>query len=208
MKKFIAILLAVLTVLSVASVVAFAGDTTTTTEKEVYPCTVSGCGAKFDTAAALADHRKNVHPAASKDYVCDFCGKGFATMNELKAHIDETYAVASHVQYCDNYGEGKCTESFHSKAAYEAHMKICKYNDTRTDAQKLKDAIAAKDYKEALSLIVKIVVNFVKSDEFKKITSKVAELVGKINFDKLFATAKDLLQKLPLDQIKNIVPVK
>ena len=177
MKKFIAILLAVLTVLSVASVVAFAGDTTTTTTE------------------------------VEKKVVCDFCGEKFATIADLKTHLDGTYPVASHVQYCDNAEKG-CTESFHTKAAYEAHMKICEYNDTRTDAQKLKDAIAAKDYKEALSLIVKIVVNFVKSDEFKKITSKVAELVGKINFDKLFATAKDLLQKLPLDQIKNIVPVK
>ena len=153
MKKFIAILLAVLTVLSAASVMVFAADATTTT-----------------TANTVK---------------CDFCDKEFADLAALKTHLDGTFPVKDHTKACPNEG---CDYTFTTKVAYDAHAAVCEFKPVeKTDAEKLQEAIADKKYDEVCKIIISMIVSFVKSDEFKKITTKVADLIGKINFDKVFS---------------------
>ena len=187
MKKFVSILLAVLFVLSAVSVMSFAEDP-----------------APAATEPTSTSTTTTTTTAPEKIYKCDFCDATFATTTELKTHIDATFPVPSHFKACDNADKG-CTAYFHTRVGYEAHMKECEYNDTRSDFEKAVDALKAGDFLTALKILANLVIDFVKSDDFKKITDKVVEFVKGIDFNKIKSAVTDVVDKLPLDKIEDLV---
>lgn len=284
MKKFIAILLAVLTVLSATSMMVFAGTGDETTEKP-FECTLCdakfatqkelddhyastfpikthkkaceyGCGTEFDNIKAYENHlnyctKKPASPETPKtdsyvtctvcgdifhnggthsaqelladhmqakhSYVCNYCYETFKTTEELKKHIDETFPTEYHHKTCtngvdknfdgdyDDEGEKYCGKDFTTKVAYEAHAAICSCKDTRSDADKMIDAFKSGNIIKGFEFLIKVIVNFIKSDEFKKLVDKVGTVIKGINFDKVIATVKDAASKIPFDKIGDLI---
>ncbi len=154
MKKFIAILLAVLTVLASASMMVYAVDETFDalcpycdfarkgTKDDVYNAIMNHmyaehstkaiyicfeCCATYDTREGLSDHYAKIHKA-NQLYICDFCGWSYANTADLNTHLQVTYPVKFHTQFCDNAGKG-CVETFHTREAYTQHMRACPFNE-------------------------------------------------------------------------------
>ncbi len=178
MKKILAVLLAVICAFSVCCV-AFAEEEETVT---------AGSGA----AASLT---------------CDFCSESFEDAAALKAHIESTFPNANHEKVCGNtiIVDGvvtECTEVFHSKAALASHQETCK---SAGNADLMKAYFKAGDILNGLKYLVKVIIDFVKSDTFKKIVDVVKGIVGKIDLGGIVNTVKDVAGKIPLDKIKDVI---
>lgn len=106
MKKFLALVLAVICIFSMATV-AFAGDDL----GHGYVCTV--CGGSTGSADALAKHL-----AAATCGKCQYCEQGFNTAEEIAAH---EYVCRSNSITCDY-----CGGFFDSTDDYDAHIEACK----------------------------------------------------------------------------------
>lgn len=217
MKKFIAVLLAVLCVMSsfaVASSAAestakctycgldFKGDSNEVTA--LYATHLENCAVKkaADAAAAekaAAEKEAAEKAAAGKGYVCDYCGVTFDTAAALKTHIDDTFPTDHHVKTCE------CGKQFHTRVAYDAHWNICEKNDKRTNAEKMKDAFAAKDYATGFKYLLKVIVEFVKSDDFKNIFDKVVAFFKTIKLDDIKSTITSLAGKIPFDKLSSLI---
>ncbi len=141
--------------------------------------------------------------AAPAELTCDFCHAEFETAAELKAHIESTFPNADHSKTCTNtiIVDGvvtKCGEVFHSKAAYDAHQTTC---SNASDADLMKAYFKAGDIGAALKCLFNIIVDFVKGDTFKGIIDKVGGVVKGIDLGGIFNTVKDLVSKIPFDDI-------
>ena len=107
MKKFLALVLAVICIFSMATV-AFAAD-----ENLGYGWNCEFCGGYTADYNALIAHQK-----AFDCGKCDLCGKGFETSDKLKEH---KYECNQANVVCDYCGETKS-----SQAKHDAHIDACK----------------------------------------------------------------------------------
>lgn len=175
MKKFTAILLAVLTIFSAMSMMVFAADTAGATSEGV------------------------------STYTCEFCGYVFQQNEHDKyiAHINSYFPTTNHEHVCGRvHPDGTvCTEVFYTKEAYALHCTTCK-EASEMDLAKL--AFEDGDYLGAIKHFINVVVDFVKSDTFKSITDTVSGIFGKIDFNKIINSVKDVAGKLPLDKIGDL----
>ena len=104
MKKFLALVLAVICIFSMATV-AFAGLS--------YGWECEFCGGVTSDYEALIKHQQ-----ANDCGKCGLCGKGFETKAELDGHAYECHQANIVCDYC---GETKS-----SQAVFDAHIEACK----------------------------------------------------------------------------------
>jgi hypothetical protein len=106
MKKFLAIVLAVICIFSMATVAFAAGDL-----GHGYTCNV--CGGSTSSQAEL-----NKHLAAATCGKCQYCGQGFNTAEEIAEH---EYVCRENSITCDY-----CGTNFDSTDDFDAHIEACK----------------------------------------------------------------------------------
>lgn len=173
MKKFVAILLATMFVLS-SSVMAFAAY-----DEEgsaVYKCQY--CDATFENAASLADHAKATFPVANHETVCS---------NHCDVDFDGE--------------DDKCEFSTSYKVEMEEHQAECEYKDTMSNWEKAVAYFKAGNVAEGFKYLGKAIIDFVKSDTFKGIVNKVVDFVKGIDFGGIIGKVKDIIAKIPFAEI-------
>lgn len=180
MKKFLAVLFSVLFVFS-ACTMAFAAN-----EKLV----CDFCGKEFATKAELEAHINETFPVKDHIHECEYCFEQFTTLTAYAAHLTQC-EEGGHAFECPNKANG-CTETFDTKAAYEAHE--CEFGS-------LSDMFKNGHYKEAAKYILNVIIDFVKSDTFKGIIDKVVGVVKGIDFGAVFGKVKDIAGKIPFEDI-------
>lgn len=174
MKKFTAILLAVIVIFSAMSMMVFAEEGTAT--------------------VSTGDFTK---------FTCEFCGTEFEKQDAYTAHIKAYFPEPGHAHTCGHkLADGTtCTQVFYTREAYDAHCTVCKEAD---DMDKAKLAFKEGDYLNAIKYFFNVVVEFVKGDTFKSITGTVSDIAGKIDFNKIINAVKDLFGKIPFDKIGDL----
>lgn len=173
MKKFVAILLATMFVLS-SSVMAFAAY-----DEEgsaVYKCQY--CDATFENAASLADHAKATFPVENHETVCS-------------NHCDVDF----------NGEDDKCDFSTSYKVEMEEHQAECAFKDTTSNWDKAVGYFKAGNIAEGFKYLGKAIIDFVKSDTFKGIVDKVVGVVKGIDFGGIIGTIKGVIEKIPFADI-------
>ncbi|GEM_PF-3393555 len=178
MKKFVALLLAMLIALS-ATVVSFA-ETYPEEGNADYVCDY--CGAGFLNAASLADHIAATFPYPNHDAVCAF---------EYDKNHDGEITADEVCTFCTKY-----------RATLEAHQKDeCEFKDTETNWEKAVAYFKAGTIGLGFKYLGKVIVEFLKSDTFKNILNKVVDAVKGIDLSGVFSTVKGLFAKIPFDTL-------
>lgn len=182
MKKILAVLLAVICAFSVC-VIGFADDAQYDPHQEsgtaAYKC--SYCPAEFDNAASLADHAAATFPVDGH-------------MTKCSNHCDKDFDGA----------EDYCAFETMYVAEMERHQAVCEYKGS-SNWDMAKGYFKAGDILNGLKYLVKAIIDFVKSDTFKKIVDVVKGIVGKIDLGGIVNTVKDVAGKIPFDKIKDVI---
>lgn len=138
MKKFLALVLAVICIFSMATV-AFAAD-----ENLGYGWTCEFCGGYTADYDALIAHQK-----AFDCGKCDLCGKGFETSDKLKEHKYECNQANVVCDYCG--------ETNPSQAKHDAHIEACKAKYFNIPLAKIiatvKDLLAKIDFSAVFATV-------------------------------------------------------
>lgn len=180
MKKFLAVMFAMIFALSCFGTLAFA--------EQNNHCTCDYCGAEFTTTEELLKHVSEMNKVPDHKVVCAYCGNTFTSNTLLKGHEAVTINDAGLI-VCDNAKNG-CKETFTNKAAYEAHMEECEFKSVWTllKAGKIKEGLKLVDWKGIWATV-------------KPILDKVIGAVKGIDLSGVIGTVKNLLSKIPFDAI-------
>lgn len=196
MKKFIALVFALIFALSTLTV-AFAATATTV------DC--STCKQKFDSNAEYNAHLKDCKPATYK-YNCEYCKEGFDNADAFNAHLGDKAENNCDVRYRScKYG---CGNSFDTKDELTAHQDVCpKYSETcefcgeKFDSKAKKDAHECKleevsgGNKDVANIITKV-IEAIKSIDWADLANKVVDFVKSINLDEIVGKVKPLFEKV------------
>ena len=169
MKKFFALVFALIFALS-ACTVAFAAEATTTTTAapQTYEC--DKCHKVLKSASAFNEH----YYGGGCDVLfadCPYCADRI-----LAAHKDEHYGV------CKDYSETckYCTEEFDTKAKFEAH----------------KCEVLGAVENEDVAGVVGDAITAVKGIDWEEVLNKVIEFVKSIDFDALVAEVEGIIAEV------------
>lgn len=173
MKKFVAILLAVMFVLSSSVIALAAYDEGGTAE---YKCQY--CDATFDNAASLADHSAATFPVAGHTTTC-----------------------SNHCDIDFDGEDDKCTFETKYVAEMDRHQAVCDYIDGSSNWDKAVNYFKAGNIECGLKYLGKAIIDFVKSDTFKGIVDKVVGVVKGIDFGSVISTVKGVIEKIPFSDI-------
>lgn len=157
---------------------------------------------------ASAETAVNVNVDGTDDgatYVCDLCGAEFKSPILRDEHLASQNPVEGHKVTCDilnatDDGVVACAEAFESRAALADHQAAC-------GSSLFKLAIAyfkSGDIVNGCKYLIKAIIEFVQGDTFAKIVDvvkKAIDFVKGIPFADIVGKVKDVAGKIPMDKI-------